>query len=604
VTGRILGAHGEHVFEYKMATTDGVRRDDWTIDSLAASVDAIGGNTAKAAAAPATPAAPAAAHTPADQVAEVFQRMPEGFLPDKAQGWNATMHFKVAGAGDFTVAVQDGVCTTAPTLEGAPTCEVGTDVDTFLGMVDGTVDGQQAFMQGKVTATNLADMMKYKGAFSKERAQANAASAPPTPAPTPVAATKPAAPPAAKSKGTDDKSAALADLDTLERVHWIFRLKRELFGDDPRPLTLTLTDDGVHSLGAAGDTADADDRDPVRVRTDSASLCAFLDGTLELKDAVERLAIVTTRMKDLLWFRETLEANDWRSVVEDAVRSRPVAITAAYKSKLFHGKPVVVSPEHAALYARATDDDNSAYNGDDGHPLAPPLLAVRYHHELAKQALTDPGLEVNLLRLVFGEQHMTFHAPLRVGDVLSPKCQLDSVEHKESGSVLRYRFSLMREGELVNETISSYFVRGEKKPGDKKADKEPYGGVTSPTLKESFTVRDDQSRDYALASLDDNPIHVDENIAKAAGFASIINHGLCTLALSARTLVDALGGHEPAQLHRVGARFSAPVFMGDRLTVRAAPAERDGERGYAFDVINPEGKPVVVDGFAVLHPRA
>ncbi len=69
---------------------------------------------------------------------------------------------------------------------------------------------------------------------------------------------------------------------------------------------------------------------------------------------------------------------------------------------------------------------------------------------------------------------------------------------------------------------------------------------------------------YACAVGDFNPIHVDEEFAKAAGMPSVIAHGPLTAALVIDALVSQLGA---AALGAVDVRFRAPVFPGDTLTV-------------------------------------
>jgi hypothetical protein len=98
---------------------------------------------ARASAAPATAAAappPIAEPTPAEIAQEAFDRMPEIFVPEKATGWNAQILWAVEGAGDFSVNVADGECTTASGAPQSPTCTVKLTVDTFLGMIAGKVD--------------------------------------------------------------------------------------------------------------------------------------------------------------------------------------------------------------------------------------------------------------------------------------------------------------------------------------------------------------------------------------------------------------------------------------------------------------------------------
>ncbi|MFC7617967.1 MaoC/PaaZ C-terminal domain-containing protein [Actinokineospora soli] len=64
---------------------------------------------------------------------------------------------------------------------------------------------------------------------------------------------------------------------------------------------------------------------------------------------------------------------------------------------------------------------------------------------------------------------------------------------------------------------------------------------------------------YAGASLDFNPIHVNERFAKAVGLPDVIAHGMLTMALAGR-VVTAWGKGE---LLDYSARFTRPVVVPD-----------------------------------------
>lgn len=69
---------------------------------------------------------------------------------------------------------------------------------------------------------------------------------------------------------------------------------------------------------------------------------------------------------------------------------------------------------------------------------------------------------------------------------------------------------------------------------------------------------------YAAASGDFNPIHIDPDIARAAGLGNVILQGLCTLAWAVEAFFTYLG--DPAQVKRVKVRFSRPVAVDDEVT--------------------------------------
>lgn len=81
-------------------------------------------------------------------------------------------------------------------------------------------------------------------------------------------------------------------------------------------------------------------------------------------------------------------------------------------------------------------------------------------------------------------------------------------------------------------------------------------------------------KSYADASGDQNPLHQDDEVARAAGFPGIIAHGMFTAGHLASTLVGWLG--DAGALRRLRLQFRAPVLMGETIvaggTVRALDA--------------------------------
>ena len=83
---------------------------------------------------------------------------------------------------------------------------------------------------------------------------------------------------------------------------------------------------------------------------------------------------------------------------------------------------------------------------------------------------------------------------------------------------------------------------------------------------------------YAGASGDDNPIHVDIDFARAAGFPDVFGHGMLTMALLGRALTENIA---PARLRGFSVRFVATAQIGARLASEgtvAALFEAEGER--------------------------
>jgi 3-hydroxybutyryl-CoA dehydratase len=78
-----------------------------------------------------------------------------------------------------------------------------------------------------------------------------------------------------------------------------------------------------------------------------------------------------------------------------------------------------------------------------------------------------------------------------------------------------------------------------------------------------FIVTHELIQKYADLTLDYNPIHLDEEFAKASPMKGVIAHGTLSLGLIWRWLEVACGGRCGIELLEV--RFLRPVRVGDRV---------------------------------------
>jgi acyl dehydratase len=259
-------------------------------------------------------------------------------------------------------------------------------------------------------------------------------------------------------------------------------------------------------------------------------------------------------------------------------------------------------PEHMVAYAKAVNDENPVYVDEsrDGGIVAHPLFPVRQFNETLYKVAMDSDLELDLVRLVHGEQDMRYYQPIKSFSLLNVRGQLHDIVEKDSGTLVTTRIYAYEDGRLAAEAYSGLFIRGrgKKKEGEAKVPEAP-AARGELVLNASFKVADDQAKRYSAISLDTNPIHLDESAARAAGLPGCILHGLCTMAMSSTHIVNTLAGGDPGRLKRLAVRFSKPVFMGDELRVEAwKSGEAEGETHYAFEVINQNGQAVITHGVA------
>jgi putative sterol carrier protein len=105
-------------------------------------------------------------------IPELMEKMPGAFLPEKAEGMDAVIHFKFTGAeaGEWNAAIKDGKCDVAQGIpRKQPNMTLTADSGDFIKIITGELDGMQAFMQGKIKlagdlnlAMKLVQMFKVK----------------------------------------------------------------------------------------------------------------------------------------------------------------------------------------------------------------------------------------------------------------------------------------------------------------------------------------------------------------------------------------------------------------------------------------------------------
>ncbi|MEU3984032.1 MaoC/PaaZ C-terminal domain-containing protein [Streptomyces sp. NPDC026672] len=110
---------------------------------------------------------------------------------------------------------------------------------------------------------------------------------------------------------------------------------------------------------------------------------------------------------------------------------------------------------------------------------------------------------------------------------------------------------------------------------------------------------------YQGASGDMNPIHHDEEFARAAGFPSPFSVGMFQAGLLATFATDWLGA---ANVRRYRARFKAQVWPGDTLTCSGAVVrayEQDGEQRVDVDLscVRQNGEVAVQAEATFVRPR-
>ncbi|HIA02460.1 MAG TPA: hypothetical protein EYN06_03475, partial [Myxococcales bacterium] len=589
VNGRIFGCHGPHIFEYHMVLSPGVELEDgatWTASQIGERLADIS-SLPKAEAAKSESSGELSVE---DQCNQVFATMPDLFMPERAGDWSSTIHFDLTGTGSWTVKVDAGKCTTSKGKPDNADCNiVYQSADILLGAVTGKINSQQAFMAGQISADNMGDLMKFAQCFDMKKAAA--------------LAKKKAAAEGGGAPSVEDQCG-----EVFNRMPSLFMPERA--GDWASVLHFNITGTGSWAVNVAGGECTTSKGKPdnanCTITYKSADiLLGAVTGKVNSQQAFMQGDIAADNMGDLMKFAQCFdmkraaaeakkEAGGGETAAAPVEGMNPAALGAIYR-----GPAEFVYPADCEGYANATNDHNPAYLNDDDR-LAPIMLPVRPFIKVIGDAVTDKDLNADLLRLVHGEQDMIFHDVIKPWDLVAPRAMLYEIEDKSSGQLLKVKQTLMRDGDVVCETYSGFFVRGQKKPGEKKEAKAPQAPVQRDySFNSSFRMDDDQPLRYAEYSLDKNPIHVDEKTAKAAGHPGVICHGLCTMAMTGRELINHLADGNPARLKRLKVRFTKIVLPGDELTTRAwLVEENNGVATYGVETLNQNGDLVIGNALA------
>ena len=112
-----------------------------------------------------------------------------------------------------------------------------------------------------------------------------------------------------------------------------------------------------------------------------------------------------------------------------------------------------------------------------------------------------------------------------------------------------------------------------------------------------WKVTREQISAYAKASGDRNPIHLDEEAARAAGLPGVIAHGMLGMAQLANFVVAYAGDHR--RIRRLRCRFSGMVLPGDTITFTGrVTGEEGGLTTLELSAENQKGERVLTKALA------
>jgi putative sterol carrier protein len=99
-------------------------------------------------------------------VEDLMKRMPDAFVPEKAEGVDAVIQFHLGEGGDWVCTIRDQACTAEPGTVEEPNLTLTAEADDYIDMITGKLNPMTGIASKKIVLKgdlNLA--MKYMNLF-------------------------------------------------------------------------------------------------------------------------------------------------------------------------------------------------------------------------------------------------------------------------------------------------------------------------------------------------------------------------------------------------------------------------------------------------------
>jgi acyl dehydratase len=206
------------------------------------------------------------------------------------------------------------------------------------------------------------------------------------------------------------------------------------------------------------------------------------------------------------------------------------------------------------------------------------------------------GIEINLVMVLHGEQSFRIHNTIPTKGKLITRGKVASVYDKGKGALANVETETHDEGgKLIFTNTSGVFVRG---AGGFGGERGPEAGNIPPERAPDKTVEMQtlpiQAMIYRLSG-DRNPLHIDPDFAKMAGYDRPILHGLCTFGHVGRAVLREYCGNDPSRFAGMSVRFSGVVYPRDTIITEMWD---EGNRKVVLQAKTQEGRVVISNAAA------
>ena len=202
--------------------------------------------------------------------------------------------------------------------------------------------------------------------------------------------------------------------------------------------------------------------------------------------------------------------------------------------------------------------------------------------------------------LLHAGQKIVLHKEIPTGGKATTVAKISNVYDTGKHSILYVDTETKDENDdLLFGTTFSLLTRGDGGFGGEKppaaVNKPPEG--KEPDFRDEIVTLKNQNLIYRLSG-DINPLHVDPEFAKLAGYDTPILHGLCTYGFAGRAILRNVCDNDPRRFKSFEVRFSNVVYPGDTIITEGWKV---GGGRYIIQTKNQEGKVVLSNAAAEIR---
>ncbi|MEA2331894.1 MAG: hypothetical protein QOH58_2032 [Thermoleophilaceae bacterium] len=245
-----------------------------------------------------------------------------------------------------------------------------------------------------------------------------------------------------------------------------------------------------------------------------------------------------------------------------------------------------------ALGVGATVEEHLPYLYEEHGPRVLPAFAATPAARFVEAQFE--AVEMRPEDALHADERVTIHRDIPARASVTSTRKVVEVLDKGSAAVLVWETETADDGGALFSSRGSVFVLGAGGFGGERGARSPEGPDLSgaPDLEVEDTTTRSQAALFRLSG-DLNPIHIDPEVAAAAGYERPILHGMCTYGIAGRAVATWLEGEGGGRVEGMYARMTAVVMPGDSLVTRAW---RTGPNQASFETFNGAGERVLALG--------